>query len=330
MANSDSKRPVVSLRVDQDVPKDLARLTEDHPSIPRAVFMRVALQYGLKLLLDDPGLVLKKARSGPGGDPVQRPLPKQDGPYDLPEEGRAFHRYCHMERVQMKRSPYASTREMGDWLSELKDEVGEAMGSWSDENLAEELGDILCDTVHCILQAEKDGITTMEDTIRRAHEKILRRKPWLLDGPAPATIEEEMEIWNEAKAKEPKNAVRRCPSCLCDVTVDADQIHPNRCPRCGCGWVNPAVRKALTDEQIDAELPWECPLHIYESDGPASEETFEVYGIRFNVRPAAGWEGSITGRKCYRVDCLTCDKTLHVATTGPSPRIRDHFKEEHT
>jgi hypothetical protein len=78
-------------------------------------------------------------------------------------------------------------------------------------------------------------------------------------------------------------------------------------------------------------LPWPKPISTYDSDGPRHRGTpldFDVAGVAFRVAPTA--EVAITtGRTRFHVQCRTCLKTLHEATTGPSCRIRDHLKSEH-
>jgi len=124
----------------------------------------------------------------------------------LVKESKAFINYVDLERHQMKISPYASTRTLKQWLKELQLELYEAEVVVDDGNsadIAEELGDLFCDTLHTILKAEQDGHCTLAGVISGAHDKICRRKPWLVDGSAPpATIDEEMVLWNKIKASE--------------------------------------------------------------------------------------------------------------------------------
>lgn len=38
--------------------------------------------------------------------------------------------------------------------------------------------------------------------------------------------------------------------------------------------------------------------------------------------------GCDTGRRRYRVECLTCEALVHEATTSPSCQIESHFRDE--
>jgi F420-dependent methylenetetrahydromethanopterin dehydrogenase len=43
---------------------------------------------------------------------------------------------------------------------------------------------------------------------------------------------------------------------------------------------------------------------------------------------ATGEYGSDSGRPRYLVACLICDVIVHVATTGPAIRVREHMDEQ--
>lgn len=78
-------------------------------------------------------------------------------------------------------------------------------------------------------------------------------------------------------------------------------------------------------------IPWPKAEGIYASDGPrhdAGPVDFEIAGVEFRVNPTS-MEGIHSMRTRYHVQCRTCMKTLHEATTGPTSRIRDHLKHEH-
>lgn len=85
-----------------------------------------------------------------------------------------------------------------------------------------------------------------------------------------------------------------------------------------------------TESEIRGEFPWSKGTGAYQSDGPRGTEpvTFAVFDVAFTVTPT-GETGIHPGRRRYRVDCLNCQANVHVATTGPSSRIRGHLYERH-
>src|SRR5262249_28733735 len=72
-------------------------------------------------------------------------------------------------------------------------------------------------------------------------------------------------------------------------------------------------------------FPWPQPRSAYDSNGPA-EATDVVLRHAYRVTPTD--EMAInTGRRRFRVECLTCEETLHEATTGTSSRILAHEEQ---
>lgn len=61
-------------------------------------------------------------------------------------------------------------------------------------------------------------------------------------------------------------------------------------------------------------------------DPQASQETAPS-DCEFQVSPT-NETGFHSGRTRYRVECMTCSKLLHEATTGPMCRIEEHLKEK--
>jgi hypothetical protein len=71
-------------------------------------------------------------------------------------------------------------------------------------------------------------------------------------------------------------------------------------------------------------------MSAYDSDGPrdGNPVEFKIAGVWFSVSGTRVIACS-TGRTRYLVRCLTCNETLHDATTGPTPRIRHHMEDQH-
>ena len=87
-------------------------------------------------------------------------------------------------------------------LEEAK-ELLEAIEKKDFENLKEELGDILWDTLMVAHIAQDKGMLKVEDVIRGIIEKMKRRKPFVFDGRS-VSIAEAQQLWEEVKEKEKK------------------------------------------------------------------------------------------------------------------------------
>ena len=86
--------------------------------------------------------------------------------------------------------------------SEVK-EVIEAIDKKDFQNLKEELGDVLWDTLLLACLAEKEGLFTVKEVFQEVSEKIKRRKPWLSEE-RQVSLEEAREHWFKAKEEEKK------------------------------------------------------------------------------------------------------------------------------
>jgi len=78
-------------------------------------------------------------------------------------------------------------------------------------------------------------------------------------------------------------------------------------------------------------VPWPRPISHYDTDGPRDSGPpieFEVGGVLFRVASTATL-ASTTLRTRFHVQCRTCTKTLHEATTGPTSYIKSHLREAH-
>lgn len=137
----------------------------------------------------------------------------------LAREIEAFISLCELKRFLMIASPWAKTRNIHDWLIELRseiDEVQEAIDKNQSKNeLASEISDVFSDALSVALQAEKDGVCTLADVLRNVNAKLRRRKPWIkksyelysrsdidYDKYIPSSIEEENVIWDCVKDME--------------------------------------------------------------------------------------------------------------------------------
>ena len=87
----------------------------------------------------------------------------------------------------------------------------------------------------------------------------------------------------------------------------------------------------------DIEMPWPEPSgpgSVYKTNGPASSVVFDLLDVTFEVAPAFDekgrpLDGLHSGRGRFRTRCVSCDLTIHPATTGPGSNIRSHLRSAH-
>ena len=80
-----------------------------------------------------------------------------------------------------------------------------------------------------------------------------------------------------------------------------------------------------------SKFPWKKPIGKYShyaDDGPNEPVDFEVNGVLLHVAPTSHM-GINTMRRRFLVRCLTCQVTIHEATTGATPRCESHLREAH-
>lgn len=85
-------------------------------------------------------------------------------------------------------------------MSEAK-EISKAISEKDYENLKEELGDLLWDTLAMILIAERDGYFKAKDVINSIIKKMKARKPHIFEE-KHVTKEEAARVWKKGKAKQ--------------------------------------------------------------------------------------------------------------------------------
>ena len=92
--------------------------------------------------------------------------------------------------------------DLGRYIREEADEVVEAIGKGDAAAIRSELGDLLFNLIHAACIAEEAGDFDMNDVIRGAHEKIVRRHPHVFGDAQARTKEEVLEHWNRIKREE--------------------------------------------------------------------------------------------------------------------------------
>ncbi len=93
-------------------------------------------------------------------------------------------------------------RSLAPYLVEEAREALEALESGSDEDSAEEIGDVLLIIMLLCRVAEEEGRFTVDDCLRLACEKIVRRHPHVFSDVKVSSEEEIIENWKKIKAIE--------------------------------------------------------------------------------------------------------------------------------
>lgn len=106
-----------------------------------------------------------------------------------------------------KECPWMKERTIENMKDEVKaeaEEVARAIENKDYENLKEELGDLLYDTLHLVEIGVEEGLFTTKEVIDQVNAKLIRRKPWVFGDEKITTSEEAVKRWNEIKAEEKK------------------------------------------------------------------------------------------------------------------------------
>ena len=98
--------------------------------------------------------------------------------------------------------------DLARYIREEAVEVAEAIESGEPDAIRSELGDLLFNLIHAARIAEEAGEFDMNDVIRGAHEKIVRRHPHVFGDAQARTTEEVLEHWNRIKAEEKERGER--------------------------------------------------------------------------------------------------------------------------
>ena len=110
-----------------------------------------------------------------------------------------FQELLDFTNLELERCPWIKELTFPQIMNELKSEVREIEEAKDPEELSSELGDLFRDVLLAIIVAHRDlGARPLEQVIGLIHEKIKRRKPWVLEG-RTVTKEEAERIWDEVK-----------------------------------------------------------------------------------------------------------------------------------
>lgn len=137
--------------------------------------------------------------------PHIRRVPKQEG--DWFEALMDLARYlrtpegCPWDRQQ-------SSLNFAGFMKEESEELLEALRAEDNENVAEELGDCLFTLLAAAAAAEEEGRFKMEEVLKMAHEKMVRRHEHVFGENRADTPEGAIDSWNRIKAEEKRRKNR--------------------------------------------------------------------------------------------------------------------------
>jgi len=113
-----------------------------------------------------------------------------------------------------------------------------------------------------------------------------------------------------------KEGAKMVDGLLDQVSMPDESFHPV-CE----AWVRKV--KEMTEPTYD--FPWPDVTGIYSDAGPPEMVEFLIEGHQLKVTPTS-LIGCDTGRRRYKVECLSCEETIHKATTGPRSLCRYHVE----
>jgi len=124
---------------------------------------------------------------------------------------KALREFLESLALQRRSCPWAKKQSLAAQLRELESEVKElkaALKKKDTENIREEYGDVVWDTLMFGVIAEEKGLFRIKGAVEGAHAKLVRRKPWVFGGEKVSTSAEAVRRWNEIKKLEKESRLR--------------------------------------------------------------------------------------------------------------------------
>ncbi|GAB6188945.1 MazG nucleotide pyrophosphohydrolase domain-containing protein [Marinitoga arctica] len=117
-----------------------------------------------------------------------------------------FKKLCNILQKSIEKCPWVKSINtkimLNEASSEIK-EIEEALSKNDIDNLEEEIGDLIYDSLLLLKIAERDYKISSDKVIKRVVSKISNRKPWLF-WEKNTSYEEAAKIWKERKTAEKK------------------------------------------------------------------------------------------------------------------------------
>ena len=188
-----------------------------------------------------------------GGEELDRAL------VDLQELAERLRRDCPWDRAQTERTIVPHTVEEAY-------EVADAAGAEDDAKLADELGDLLFQTVFLALLLEERGVGDLAGIARGIHAKLVRRHPHVFGDAELATPGAVKGRWEELKREqeEREGIFHDVPEAL-PALLQARKVQ-RRAATAGFDWPDAAGPLAKIREEAD-----ELEAELGESGQPAAE-----------------------------------------------------------
>jgi len=95
-----------------------------------------------------------------------------------------------------------SSADFAEFLIEEGNELVEAIHGGDNRHIEEELGDTLFTVLAVAAAAEEEGRLSLENALRRIHEKMIRRHEHVFGDAKAETPEDVLEVWRRAKKQE--------------------------------------------------------------------------------------------------------------------------------
>ena len=95
-----------------------------------------------------------------------------------------------------------SALDFGRYAKGEAEELVEALESDDRMHMEEEFGDTLFVMLAAAAAAEEEGLFTLENALRRAHDKMIRRHDHVFGEKKAATPEDAIAAWNKIKEEE--------------------------------------------------------------------------------------------------------------------------------
>ncbi|OQY08928.1 MAG: nucleotide pyrophosphohydrolase [Marinitoga sp. 4572_148] len=118
-----------------------------------------------------------------------------------------FKKLCDLLNKSVEKCPWVKSINTNIMLKEASSEINEieeALLKKDIDNLEEEIGDLIYDSLLLLKIAERDYQISSDKVIKRIVSKISNRKPWLFWN-KDISYEEASKIWQERKKKEKKS-----------------------------------------------------------------------------------------------------------------------------
>ena len=107
----------------------------------------------------------------------------------------------------IEKCPWIKNQKYKDLIKSIQDEfseVVEAIDKNDDDNLEEEIGDLLFTVLLLGQIAERDNKISLNKSIDRVNQKIIKRSPHVFGDKEAKTPEEALALWNSIKYQDYK------------------------------------------------------------------------------------------------------------------------------